>query len=172
MKIRALPVFLSLILTLGLLFGGWFMYQQFYVQRPIEEFIVSKQQVVLKEMDIHKVPVTVELDFKDPNTFAMDFKEIKQFIASKTNKPVEIRIPPAGEEMKKLWEEEYFFIAEAIKKQEYSEIPKIIEKVEKERQLEKSVTRMDQENIYVYLQKGSDHLYAVLPLTEEVKPGE
>jgi len=172
MKIRALPVLLSLILTLGFLFGGWFMYQQFYVQQPIEEFIKSKPEVILKEMDIHKVPITVDLDFKDPTLFAMDYKEVKQFIENKTNKKVEIRIPIAGDEMKKLWEEEYFFIAEAIKKQEYSQIPKIIEKMEKERQLEKSVTRMDEENIYVFLQKGSDHLYAVLPLTEEVKPGE
>ena len=172
MKIRALPVMLSLVLTLGMLFGGWFTYQQFYVQRPIEEFIVNKPQVVLKEIKIHQNSVIVDLDFKDPNTFAMDYHEVKQFIEDKTGKKANIRIPVAGENMKRLWEEEYFFIAEAINKQEYSEIPKIIEKTKKDRQLEKTVTRMDEKYIYVFLQKGSDHLYAVLPLTEEVKPGE
>lgn len=173
MKVRAMPVLLSLVMTLGILFGGWYTFQQYYVQQPIEHFIVSKPQVVLNDIQIQNNKVVVDLDFKNPDTFAKDYKEIVEFISDKTQgKKVVIQLPKQGDEMKKLWEEQYFGIAEAMEKQEYSRIPGLMEEMRKKIKLEKTLTRMDEENIYVYLQKGVNHLYAVLPLKEEVKINE
>ncbi|RKD25757.1 hypothetical protein BEP19_02100 [Ammoniphilus oxalaticus] len=172
MKIRAMPMMLSLALTLGILFGGWNTYQHFYVQQPIRAFIAEKQQVELSNIHFYHDQVKAELNFTDPNTFAADYKDIKDFISDQTGKKVVLQLPVVDEQMKDLWEEEYFSIAEAMKKQEYSEIPKIMEKIKMERHIEKTVSRMDEENVYVFLQKGSNHLYAVLPFKEEVKPIE
>lgn len=173
MKVRAMPILLSLVMTLGILFGGWYTYQQYYVQEPIEQFIVAKPQVVLNDIQIQNEKVVVDLDFKDPDTFAKDYKEIFEYISDKTQgKKVIIQLPKQGDEMKRLWEEQYFGIAEAMEKQEYSRIPSLMEEMRKEIKLEKVLTRMDEENIYVYLKKGVNHLYAVLPLKEEVKINE
>ncbi|MEW9669809.1 hypothetical protein [Ammoniphilus sp. 3BR4] len=169
MNVRAMPVMLSLIFTLFLLFGGWFAYQQFYVQQPIEAFIKQKQHITLHDMRIDNNQVNLYLDFSQPDDFVDDYKEIQEFVASKApNKDVFIHLSKHGENMKDLWEEEYFGLAEAIQKQEYSRIPEMIEEMGKKRQLEKTVARMDDQNVYVFLQSGTDHLYAVLPLKEEV----
>jgi hypothetical protein len=162
--IRALPVTLSLISTLVMLFGGWFLYQQFYVQKPIEAFIEGKKHIVLNDLQIQNDTVIVDLDFKNGDQFAADYQEINQFIMDKTGgKKVQIRLPEQGEELKRVWTEEYFELEEAIQKQEYSRIPSIIEEIKRSKVLENTMTSMDKENIYIYLQKGSDHLYAVLP---------
>ncbi|RXT13953.1 hypothetical protein [Ammoniphilus sp. CFH 90114] len=173
MNLRAMPVLLSLIFTLVLLFGGWFTYQQFYVQKPIEAFIKEKSQVTMHDMQINKNQVNLYLDFTNPDTFVNDYKEIREFVATTVpGKSVSIQLSKHGEDMLNLWEEEYFGLAEAIRKQEYSRIPEIIEEMGKKRQLEKTVARMDEQNVYVFLQSGAQHLYAVLPLKEEVKTHE
>lgn len=165
MNVRAMPVMLSLIFTLFLLFGGWFAYQQFYVQQPIEAFINQKEHVTLHDMRINNNQINLYLDFSKPDNFVDDYKEIQEFVATKApGKMVNIHLSKHGENMKDLWEEEYFGLAEAIQKQEYSRIPEIIEEMGKKRQLEKTVARMDEQNVYVFLQSGTDHLYAVLPL--------
>lgn len=168
MKLRPMPMIMSLLLTLAFLFGGWSAYQHFYVEQPIRAYIEEKENVELKNIQFSNDQVKVELAFRDPDTFAADYKAIKDYIADHTGKTVSIQLPVVERSMKELWEEEYFFIAEAMKKQEYSEIPRIMDKIKKERQIEKTVSRMDDENIYVFLQKGSEHLYAVLPFKEEV----
>ncbi len=173
MNLRAMPVMLSLIVSLVFLFGGWFVYQQFYVQQPIQAFLKQKEQVTLHEMQMTKTQVILYLDFANPDTFVNDYKEIKDYIATKAQgRTVTINLAQHGESMKNLWEEEYFGLAEAIQKQEYSRIPEVIEEMGKKRHLEKTLARMDEQNVYVFLQSGADHLYAVLPLKGEVRPNE
>jgi hypothetical protein len=175
MRVRALPILLSLITTLFILFGGWFFYQQYYLQRPIQSFIENKSSVVLKGLEISKDTINVDLDFKNAATFPQDYQDIYNYITERANgKAVIIHIPEQGAKMKDLWSENYFGFAEAVQHQQYSRIPTLVEQIKQTQKLDKSIARMDGKNIYVYLQKGSDHLYAVLPQKqrEEVKIDE
>jgi hypothetical protein len=164
MKVRALPILVSLITTLFILFGGWFFYQQYYLQRPIQSFIEHKPSVVLKGLEMTKDAINVDLDFKNAATFPQDYQDIYNYILERANgKAVNIQLPEQGPKMKDLWGENYFGFAEAVQHQQYSRIPALVEQIKQTQKLDKTLARMDGKNIYVYLQKGSDHLYAVLP---------
>jgi hypothetical protein len=170
MKVKAMPVLASLVSTLVLLFGGWFTYQLFYVQRPIETYIASKPNVVLSNLQINNNQVALDLDFKDPSTFATDYKDIYDYISMNyEGKTISIHLPKQGEALKNVWDQQYFGLAQALQHQEYGQIPQLVDDIKKTGKLDKTVARMDDQNVYLYLQEGKDHLYAVLPLKGEVK---
>lgn len=165
-----MPIMFSLVSSLIILFGGWYTYQQFYVQKPVEDFIASKQNVVLKHLEINNNQVEIDVDFKDPTTYANDYKDIYDFIHERNlGKTVTIHLPNQGDGLKKLWDQQYFGLAQALELKEYGQIPKIVEDMKKNGKLDQSVARMDDQNIYLYMQEGKDRLYAVLPVKEEVK---
>jgi len=169
MKLRAMPVMLSLISTLALLFGGWYTYQHFYIKQPVQDYIASKNDLVLNDLRITQDQVIVDIDFKNPERFVSEYKELNQYLQEQMNgKEISIRLPQYGEEMKKLWEKEYFGVAEAIQTKEYSKIPLMVEQMKEKEHLQQAMARMDEDFVYLYLKDDSDHIYAVLPLKEGV----
>ncbi|MBP1933399.1 hypothetical protein [Ammoniphilus resinae] len=170
MKLRTMPVMLSLISTLALLFGGWYTYQHFYIKQPVQDFIAAKNDLILNDLKITQDQVVVDIDFKNPEKFVSDYKEINQYMEEQMGgKEILIRLPQYGEKMRDLWEDEYFGVAEAIQTKEYTKIPLMMEEMKKKEQLQQAMAKMDEDFVYLYLQNGTDHLYAVLPLKEEVK---
>ncbi|WCK56124.1 hypothetical protein PP175_09540 [Aneurinibacillus sp. Ricciae_BoGa-3] len=169
MKVRTFPIFLSVVISSILLFGGWFVYQSQFVKKPIATQISAIKGIKLNDLTIGRDAVGVNVSFSDPNGFADKYKQIQKIVADKTNgKPVKIELNSPDAMLKKIWEQNSFAISEAMDLHTYSKIPFVLENMKNKYHLANVYSQMDDQNIYIYLNDGKSPYYAVLPRYKEV----
>jgi hypothetical protein len=169
MKLRALPIFLSILLSSVLLFGGWYLFQNQFVKKPISQEIAAMKSVKLNDIVIGRDAITINVSFTNPQRFAEDYKAIKKVAADKSNgKPVKIEFATPNQSLQKIWEEQAFTVEEAMELHTYSKIPSLLETMKKKYHLTSASSHMDDQYIYIYLHDGKSPYYTVLPREREV----
>ncbi|MBN6188646.1 hypothetical protein JQN58_17470 [Aneurinibacillus sp. BA2021] len=169
MKIRALPIFLSILLSSVLLFGGWYVFQSQFVKKPIANEIAAMKSVKVHDIVINRDAITLDVSFTNPDKFAEDYKNIKKIAAEKSNgKPVKVEFDSSNTSLKKIWDENAFAIAEAMELHTYSKIPAVLDQMKKKHSLQSVDSRMDEQYVYIYLNDGKTPYYTVLPREREV----
>ncbi|AMA73531.1 hypothetical protein [Aneurinibacillus thermoaerophilus] len=169
MKVRALPIFLSVLVSSLLLFGGWYVFQNQFVKKPISNEIAAMQSVKLNNITVGRDAITLNVSFNDPEKFAEDYKTIKKIASDKANgKTVKIECYSPNISLQKIWEENAFAVAEAMELHTYSKIPIALEEMKKKHRLKNATSYMDEQNVYIYLNDGKGPYYAVLPREREV----
>lgn len=169
MKIRPLPIFLSFFISACLLFGGWFLYGEQFVKKPIRDEIGKMKGVSLQELKVGRENVAITISLQDPKKFQSNYQEIKRIAKEKVgDKKVVIDFKSSEGVMQTIWEENQLQIAEAIDLHQYSQIQQVFDNLKGKKVIKDYVLRIDDENIYIYMTNGDSPFYKVLSRTKEV----
>jgi hypothetical protein len=168
-KMRALPIFLSVLFSSLLLFGGWYVFQNQFVKKPISNEISAMKDVKLNNITVAREAITLDVSFNNPERFAEDYKAVKEIASEKSNgKPVKVEFHSVNKDLQKIWDENVFAIAEAMELHTYSKIPGVLEQIKNKHHLQSVSSDMDDQYVYIYLNDGKSPYYTVLPREREV----
>ncbi|MFY0543108.1 hypothetical protein [Brevibacillus sp. H7] len=164
MQLRMVPIALSLLATLTLLFGGWFLYQKMEVEEPIKHEIGQMESAKLARLEVAKDRIQVDLTVTNPELFPREYQDLRVKLADLLqNKAVDITIHNNAKALEDIWTNGVFSFTEAVDLHEYSRIPQIVSQWKEAYRLDEASTQMDEENIYVYLKRGTDDFYTIVP---------
>ena len=62
MKLRIVPIVLTVVISASVLFGGWFLYRQMALQNPLANVVSQYDGVKDSHIDIKQNTVTLNLD--------------------------------------------------------------------------------------------------------------
>lgn len=162
------------IVSLLILFGGWYLYQNISVKNPINEAVSSIDGVKVVDLAIDKKNVNLSINLYDVDNLQITYELIEEYVAPYLqNRSLNIEIVNNGNEsLNFAWNESYFYIAEAIDKKEYSLIPQTIDNMQKKYNLDQVGYTMDETNIYIDLHSADTALYIVIPREQRAEVSE
>ncbi|PZD93573.1 hypothetical protein DNH61_23430 [Paenibacillus sambharensis] len=164
-KLRPLPILLTVLLSGAVLFGGWFSYQSFAVERPFMESMASIDGVEVSEPVIERDSVTVKLKLESGIDLMSVYHEIKKqgsaLIGSKELKLDVEQVP--SPELEKIWSSVLFEVAQAMDNQLYASIPEAAADWMDEYDGLNVVTSMDDTNVYITLEQSGETKFVILP---------
>lgn len=161
---KPLTIMLSLIATLTFLFGGWFLYQKMEIEGPIRKTVQEMKSAQLAALDIEKEQVVIALTVTQPEQFPAEYKELSKTIGEMlSNKQVKIEVSNQDSPLSAIWADGIFAFTEAVDLHQYSKIPALLSAWKQEHQLDVVDTQMDDENVYVFMKRGKDAFYVMVP---------
>lgn len=165
MKIHANVAVISLFVTLLLLFGGFFGYQWYFVQRPLESLIASTPHVTDKKIELQPTQVKIEIVTDQPFSLTSDYPTLREQIEERIGKrKLEFKlVDKPSKEMETAWNQMAFGVKEGIAQKHYTQIPKTVQEVADPMQIQYDV-KMDDQYVYIKLYKEDRFMYQVLPL--------
>lgn len=173
MTLRRLPIMLSFLVTMVLLFGGWYLYQQMEVKEPLKTQVEQMTSATLTDLQVVKNQVMIKLHVTNPDTFPQEYRELLKATQKYSNgREIDVQVSNQGDGLKKIWTDGQFAVNEAIELHEYSKIPAMLADWKQAYKLDSAIAKMDESTIYIYLKDGKQDFYAMLPrtaVTEEVK---
>ncbi|QRG69954.1 hypothetical protein [Brevibacillus choshinensis] len=168
MQLKKGTIGMSLVATLALLFGGWFLYQKIEIEEPIRTEIGQLQSASLAHLDVGKDRIEIDLKVTKPEAFPQEYRELLEMTSKLSEgKQVVISVDNQSADLKNIWTNGQFVFTEAMELHQYSRIPQLVGQWKKEHQLDAASALMDDNNIYVYLKKGTEDFYTIVPRTME-----
>ncbi|MFK7695740.1 heavy-metal-associated domain-containing protein [Paenibacillus sp. HJGM_3] len=156
MKLRLLPIGISLLVSLAVLFGGWFLYDSYAMETPLNEVVKETPGVQNATVDITKDKVTIHFT---PSSDA-NLRDIYASITSRGASVIGTRtvtLDPASttsSELDRWWGQAMFDVAQAMESKQYGAIPKRLEALKAQYSGLSVDTEMDEVNVYVTLHDG------------------
>jgi hypothetical protein len=167
MKLRFIPILITVAASTALLFGGWYFYQSTVVENPIKGVILGVQGVNQVSTNINNSQVTIDLKLnKDAdlrNLYSTISKEGASLLSTRTLKlNLDSQTTP---ELEQWWSTALFDVAQAMDTRHYADIPQVLKAKNQEIPGLKVMTEMDETNVYVRLTDGMHSKYIILPRT-------
>ncbi|KAA9006277.1 hypothetical protein F4V43_04765 [Paenibacillus spiritus] len=165
MKLRIVPILLTSLLSVAVLFGGWFLYRHYAVQEPLQRIVDRYEGVKSSHITINRHEVLLKLDLQ-PGTKLRDLvqyinSEGKSEIGSRTLKlDVEQH---SGKQLDEYWDKAMFSVAEAMESRKYTLIPQTLEELSGQYKGITVETDIDDRNVYVSLWNGTESKFVILP---------
>ena len=165
MKLRFVPIVLSVVISASVLFGGWFLYRQMAVQTPLNQVVSQYEGVKSSQIDIKQDTVSLKLDL-EPETDLRGLvehinKEGKSVIGKRQLK-IEV-VDHSSETLNKWWEDAMLSVAEAMDNRQYTDILSSLERLAKDSPGLKASAQIDDQNVYVSLSDGKTGKFIILP---------
>lgn len=163
MKLRPIPIAISVFVTATLLFGGWFVYRQVAMFKPIEKLVSAYEGVNNVQIDINPNEVTLNLDL-EPQTNVRGLVELINTDGSQYIKGKKLKLDVKNhstEELDEFWSSALFTVAEAMETRQYTQIPEKLQKMS-DGNIQVDYD-MDDENVYVSLSDGEASKFIILP---------
>lgn len=153
----------SLCVTLVLLFSSFFTYQWFFIQRPIQQFILEDPHVRVEKIDVH--PQAVDMQLKVTSGSLAKYGDLYQSINEKAGyRKVTIElIDQSDAKLKKVWNEMAFGVKEGLTKKRYTQVQKTVNEIATKRGITSEVSLQDS-FLCIALKKGDYYLYRVFEL--------
>ncbi|GIP48637.1 hypothetical protein D3C76_464490 [compost metagenome] len=169
MKLRIGPIAASIAISVLVLFGGWFLYRQWAIERPLENIVKSVDGVNQVEMDIKPDELALKLSLKPGTDLGALVRQIEQNgkdqIGNRTLKlDVEDHSSPT---LDLLWENALFTVAQAMENKQYTQITAALKQMEQENDKLTATAEMDEKNVYITLTDGQYSKFVILPRTPE-----
>ncbi|MGG6311962.1 hypothetical protein [Paenibacillus macerans] len=169
MKLRIGPIAASVAISALVLFGGWFLYRQWAIERPLENIVNSYDGVKNVQLELKPDELAVKLDLAPGTDIGGLVRQIekdgKAQIGSRSLKlDVVDNSSPALDE---LWEEALFTVAQAMENKQYTQINAALKRMEQSNDQITAKAEMDDENVYVTLTDGQASKFVILPRTPE-----
>ncbi|MNW48277.1 hypothetical protein D3C74_256380 [compost metagenome] len=169
MKLRIGPIAASIAISVLVLFGGWFLYRQWAIERPLENIVKSVDGVNQVEMDIKPDELALKLSLKPGTDLGELVRQIEQNgkdqIGNRTLKlDVEDHSSPT---LDLLWENALFTVAQAMENKQYTQITAALKQMEQENDKLTATAEMDEKNVYITLTDGQYSKFVILPRTPE-----
>lgn len=167
MKIRPLPAVLSLVVTLVVLFGGWYVYEWLQVKRPLAELLEQEAQVSDYDIDVKPNKLTIHLEVTPTFSLTEDYLALLENVKEQSGieRVTLIVDDHPDERLQMAWHDVYFILADGIANREYYEMSERLASKSLGDHVELQVA-MDTENVYAWLRDTNQGhtLFRVLSL--------
>lgn len=168
MKLRLLPVVLSVVITASLLFGGYFAYQSYAMENPLQKIVsgIDGVELVSTHLTTDKVEVDVKL------AAGKSLREVYNKIQTEGksvigSRELQLKVQNASSpRLDSWWSSVLFEIAQAMETKQYSQIPKTLQaRTQANSDGIQATTEMDDRYVYISLTDGESSKYIMLPRT-------
>lgn len=166
MNLRLLPALLTFVIASGLLFGGYFFYQAYAVDRPLEEGVTGTEGVANASVATSRNRIAIGLQLKDDADLRAVYRSVEQ-LAAERSAGRELVIELEGEpspDLMRIWQGALFHVAEAMDNRRYGEVPLLMEQLQDQHPGLVAHAAMDDTRVYVTLRLDGSAMYNVLPL--------
>ncbi|MEB3101307.1 hypothetical protein [Ferviditalea candida] len=169
MKLRLLPIMISLIGTTVLLFGGWFVYQSVAMESPLSSIVRQLPGVEQASAEISASEIRIDLKLKQDASL----REIMETIRKEGKSVIGDRklnvvvTNPSTESLDRIWSGALFDVAQAMEKRNYSSIPDTLEALAEKYGNIRTSAEMDEENVYIRISDGTHSKFVILPRVSE-----
>jgi len=167
MKLRPLPILLTIVATGAVLFGGWFAYNRYAVEEPLKATIAEVAGIEASEPVITRDAVTVDVSLKDDADLGNVYRVIREQGASVIgSRELKLNIDQhASPALDKIWSTVLFQVAEAMENRRYADIPAAMESLAGKHEGLTVETSLDDVNVYITMKQDGAVKYVVLPRT-------
>lgn len=168
LKPRVLPIMISAVLSVAVLFGGWAIYNHVAVSAPLNDAIKEVPGLVdVAKPSIEQDYVRIAVQLSDDANLRQVYENIAENgKAAIGDRKLELQIDSSSSaELDELWNQVLFEVAEAMETKAYSNIPKAMELAAGRYQGVSATTEMDGSNIYITMKQDKAAKYVVLPRT-------
>ncbi|SDN85721.1 hypothetical protein SAMN04487897_105174 [Paenibacillus sp. yr247] len=170
MKLRLLPVVMSVIISAGVLFGGWFAYTSLAMENPLSDIISKVPGVTSSTMKLDNNSVDIELTLNSDANLRNVVDHIHKDGASiigKRSVSIDIKSKPS-EKLDQWWSKALFEVAQAMETKHYADIPTTLQKYAADVPGMKVDSEMDQSYVYIRLTDGEATKFIMLPRTSQI----
>ncbi|MZQ84449.1 hypothetical protein GQF01_20225 [Paenibacillus sp. 5J-6] len=170
MKLRLLPVVLSVIISAGVLFGGWFAYTSFAMENPLSDIISKVPGVTNSTMKLDKDRVDIEVNLQADANLRTVVERINKDGASIIGKrTVNVQVKDhSSEKLDEWWSKALFEVAQAMETKHYADIPTTLQKYAADLPSMKVESEMDQTYVYIRLTDGDATKFIMLPRSTQI----
>ncbi|ULL15606.1 hypothetical protein DVH26_14835 [Paenibacillus sp. H1-7] len=169
MKLRLLPVLVSVVISASVLFGGWFAYQSYAMENPLESIVAKTPGVDLVNTRITNNEAIVELKLQPGTSLRETYAKIQNESTAFLGKK-ELKLKVVNDttpEMEQWWSSALFDVAQAMETRHYAQIPTTLQSRVKNASDMKVATEMDDKFVFITLTDGDKSKYVMLPRTPE-----
>jgi hypothetical protein len=165
MKLRIIPILATIVLSVCILFGGWYAYRIYAVNQPFNNIITQHEGVKDATFTVDRSDVNVQLDLQAGADLADIVKQIEQqgkdIIG---NRKLNINIKNhSSKSLDQLWENTLFTVAQAMENKQYTQITAAMKQLEQGNQDVKAAAQIDDTNVYITLIEGQNSKFVILP---------
>lgn len=170
MKLRLLPVVLSVIISAGVLFGGWFAYTSLAMENPLSDLISKVPGVSSSTMKFDNNQIDIEVTLTPDANLRSVIERIHEEGASIIGKrSVNIEVKNnSSEKLEQWWSKALFEVAQAMETKHYADIPTTLTKYAEDVPGLKVESEMDQTNVYIRLIDGDATKFIMLPRSSQM----
>jgi hypothetical protein len=165
MKLRLLPIIISLLGSAVVLFGGWFAYNSYAMEHPLTVIIEKSPGVEKSVVNLTSNQVSLDLTLKpDAN-----LREIVDQISKEGSSIIGQRslvVKAAGHSSPALdawWSKALFNVAQAMETRQYASIPTTLQAEAGSVEGLTVDTQMDDSYVYVRINEGTSSKFIMLP---------
>ncbi len=170
MKLRLLPVVMSVVISAGVLFGGWFAYTSLAMENPLSDIISKVPGVTSSTMKLDNNQVDIEVSLNPDANLRNVVEGIHKEGASiigKRSVNINVKNNPS-EKLDQWWSKALFEVAQAMETKHYADIPTTLQKYAEGVPNMKVDSEMDQTNVYIRLTDGDATKFIMLPRTSQI----
>lgn len=165
MKLRILPIATTAVLSVALLFGGWFAYRHYGVEQPLDRAAAKVPGVESAHSDFGSDGITLKVKLSDTADLADVYRTVKEegarSIGSKSLTLVAEN--SENEALEKIWRSALFDVAQAMDRKEYTAIRDAMAKLQAATPGLTASTDIDEENVYISLRLSGSAKFVILP---------
>jgi len=162
-RIRFVPILVTAIVTLLVLFGGWEYYQKFNVVDPLTQQL-NKIHGVKSSNVVAGTPNVVSVTLGNVPDLQTTYKNIEQMAQTSLHGSLQIRISGTPDaRLKQEYEDIMPTVMQGMANGNYSEMIQGVTKMTQQAGITSHVT-MDSQDIFLQMSDGSKNLYSVIPL--------
>lgn len=168
MKIRLLPVIISVCVSAVLLFGGYFAYRSVAMENPLHSVVSGIPGVELVSLKLNGDKAEVEVKLAPEASLREVYQRIESEGASVLKgRELELKTADSPDTaLDQWWSSALFEVAQAMETMHYADIPKSLEaRAEASGSGLKVETEMDEKYVYVTLRNGEAVKRIMLPRT-------
>ncbi|WP_422660839.1 hypothetical protein ACK8P5_10280 [Paenibacillus sp. EC2-1] len=165
MKLRIVPIVLTVVISASVLFGGWYLYRQMALQNPLANVVSQYEGVKNSQIDINQDTVTLKLDLKpDTNLRGLVEHINKEGKAVVGKRALKIEVEDhSSEQLNEWWDDAMLSVAEAMDNKQYTDIQTSLNELAKRSPELKATAQIDDQNVYVSLSDGKSGKFIILP---------
>jgi hypothetical protein len=171
-QIRLMTVICALILTLCVLFGGYYLYDRYYIRDGLREQI--SQLVTAQEINIEKQDNSSTVSIRSPEieNFQSVYQKTAKLVYQRLGSEADIVfLDKQTENLSMLYEECSFIIHEGIATGKFQDMRTQVLNLAAQEGVQCDLT-MDSSNIYLVLKDEQGYLYEVIPRINQVDEWE
>jgi len=164
-RLRLIPILITIAVSSTVLFGGWFVYRSVAMEDPLIEQVEAIDGVAEATVDIGRNHVDLYVQLTQDASLAAVYPEIEDAASMLNGRDVRIQLSEeADKELDAWWSKALFDVAQAMDTMQYSVIPKRLEELAREQGGNLHiVSEIDDKNVYITLQNEQSIKYIVLP---------
>ncbi len=165
MKIKIVPLTITVVLSAVLLFGGWTVYRQFSVEKPLDRVAESVPGVESAQARVTREQVILDLRLSPEADLAEIYRKVTEEGGDRMGgKKVELHVDAgSSEKLEEAWNYSLFEVAEAMENRRYSDIRDAMDRLSERFPGVTAHTEMDEDNVYIRLVEGESAKFVVLP---------